>query len=110
VRCSTIALLGHKYLKYWSTLNAFLSDNGKLFADKHMLLYTILWFSQQHYLRQGTHPLTFLLENYDANLLRNHGLHWQQSRNWILALQDFKHLRQLYVLQIAFLFLLLLFL
>jgi len=28
--------------------------------------------------RQETHPLTFMLQNYDADKLRTHELHWQQ--------------------------------
>jgi len=28
-------------------------------------------------LRQETHPLTFMLQNYDADKLRTHELHWQ---------------------------------
>jgi len=45
----------------------------------YSFLHAALWFNQGHYFQQETHPLTFLLQNYDANLLRNHGLHWQQT-------------------------------
>jgi len=27
---------------------------------------------------QETHPLTFMLQNYDEDILWTHGLHWQQ--------------------------------
>jgi len=31
--------------------------------------------------RQETHPLTFILQNYDADILRTNELHWQQPWN-----------------------------
>jgi len=38
-----------------------------------------LWFNQRYSFQQESDQLTFMLQNYDANLLLTHGLHRQQS-------------------------------
>jgi len=54
-------------------------DSGKLFANVDSFLHAALWSNQEHQFRQATHPLTLLLQNFDADILETHGLHWQQS-------------------------------
>ena len=36
-------------------------------------------------LRQETHPLSFMLQNYNVDKLRTHELHWQYPWNWFFA-------------------------
>jgi len=35
--------------------------------------------------RQETHPLTFMLQTYDADILRTYELHWQQPWNYFFV-------------------------
>jgi len=60
-------------------LNALSSDSSKLFAKvDHFSRAALLWFNQWQLFREETHPLTFMLQNFDADVLRTHRLHWQQ--------------------------------
>jgi len=70
VRCCTIALLCHNVLSYWSTLSALLSDSGKLFANVYHFSRAALRFNQRHSFREVAHPLTFMLQKFDAGALR----------------------------------------
>jgi len=78
-------LLNHNYLSYWSTLNAFLQDSGKLFANVNLALA----FHTTHYgsiignsSDKKLIHLPSMLQNHDADadLLLTHRLYWQQTR------------------------------
>jgi len=76
-----------------------LSDSGKLFANVYLysFLHAALWFNQEiSSFKKLTHsPL--LLQHDDADILRTHGLQWQQPRNWffVIILEACKILSQL---------------
>jgi len=59
--------------------NAFLSRSSKLFANEYICSFftSCIMVQSGDQLRQETHPLTFMLQNYDADKRRTHELHWQ---------------------------------
>jgi len=79
-------------------------------APKCLLTYIYWFFSHCMMVQSGplvparNPSVTFMLQNFDADLKWSQGLHWRQPRNCFFAQETSKILRQLWVFRIAFLF------